>query len=1782
MKKLIFLWSVLSGCLCLVTAGVIPAVSGNVRTTNYSGYLIEADAVRGSTPDTSTIQGSWTLDVTWDGLDTVGANVESTIWLEDDLGNVIPFTLPGGAGAVTEKVEVEQFSLNAGSPAGQKVYSITLTPVGRLKPLRSYSLKAKYRVQPAGGNYGGYVNVPQHNSAPNTALYFHFKNTVSGDPGVNAVTYVNIDSWERRWMVAGSATQDSLRVLVNVFTLRFDDFDVAPVNQAVLSQLTLSLKRVSTGATVWTAPMKQVSLSVPSHGGGTGAAAVPVSVQGLTAFNLQVPAGVLVQGEEYAPVIEVEHSGEAGGVGGDDGVAQFSAQRLLRFSGRVFFGSLETTFDQVTNDPVADLYPNALPLPTSTLAVPAGHGSISSAVGASYGGVPLAVSIEPDGDAVYGDGTLIPVTGAGSVTYNGTVMERSGVALSMTGPRAEVVQVRLPRGMGYSTVAGTRVMKSKITLNDVSLQNDLLPVSALVPGTVYLTLERLPLVFSATGLSFLTSTGKFSFTPTGVAYDSFAELSVLETSGAGGLLNWSPAVPLHAGNDQVFRAAKVSGSDPVEVSTGSDGAAFVHTLKLGFNAGAWWTHFPQHWVVSMSGSATQDSVYEITNDVVDQDSVLKGVNEVLAYYTPDPKPEEGKPDCPYPAPAVGQRFFALSNVEKELQFLADGSLAAAMSAVDNTQPGPPYPGLSSLSWGTFATTPDLFAHGVNFSFGQGVPGRVMLPSHFLPWREASVTGLQMKHRAAAVHLSGRGAGLGGTQVEHPHDSSYQTGAADYAGFNVRRESAGSSLLGYSRLGGGSSVQYALMNESKLYIRPAGVSGRINSADNLAATVNGFHFDFDGMKLAFLDNTVAASRLDGGVAVGDSANPGNPQPCLFNLKFKNLLLWSNGALNTGEVDPNQPDKYLNYWRTTITPLSMDFVQPAPCGGPGGDNYLALGVETVLPALSEQKKLTGVLGFRSNGALITRAEQTEAEYAHTQLDSRLRPPGNIKLKGPGSSSYSVTPVSGIYLNHWSALTANPAEGFACIAGAIDVPFFQNLQAHLHTSASSTPGQNATVKVMSPPEALGPFTVAAFDPGNFGVPAGVGLASYHSHPNYRLTAEKDWLGVIPFEYPLKWNDTQRFFEMLVSDGVTTDLLVLSTKSRVRSLTPSMADIKFKADIGPTNLPSVDAGSLMGEVLNGVTGGIMDAVGVETPAVGSALSALASFEQCLADRADGLVQTAFTDSISRVRSILPVNASAAQFKSALVADLGSSFNLAAVPNAPIQGWKKPVMDKLDAVDSTANGLISVLNNASTLLDVVNAIQDVIGGSEPGAVLPAAVVEKMDYARGGLAALRTSLSSVRSGVNAVGLGGGGALPLAPDWGAIVDATLADLPAEPLSVGDNAVLAQALVQRFASDAGSARLMEHMRIQLSDVRDQLRGSMDAVFSGMNEVLQEGLGSPPSPQSAVGMAEMNFGKIDGYARINGDSLHELKLDVDLNLALGMDIDFDGWLLFRDLQSDTPKGACRMSAGVASELTLGAATEIPFGSSDTPTKLEVEAKFAFDENAAPNGVSGRFGIAGTGVEMGPVTIEQAELGFGFGGGDAYLYGKGAGRSDYADIEAALFVGKACMIYDVLGRVDPMVSELLAEPQVSSLINGGAPTGVFGFYAFGYGSISVNALLGIPPSCMLNLKAGAGIGGFYFARDTGLNPKYQAVVGLRQDFGVSGEILCLADIQARLSLVGALPTSGNDLLDTLTSPTGTVLGKGQAKVDVTVGYSPFDFTLSKTLRMNFAYKPLSFDLDF
>ena len=288
------------------------------------------------------------------------------------------------------------------------------------------------------------------------------------------------------------------------------------------------------------------------------------------------------------------------------------------------------------------------------------------------------------------------------------------------------------------------------------------------------------------------------------------------------------------------------------------------------------------------------------------------------------------------------------------------------------------------------------------------------------------------------------------------------------------------------------------------------------------------------------------------------------------------------------------------------------------------------------------------------------------------------------------------------------------------------------------------------------------------------------------------------------------------------------------------------------------------------------------------------------------------------------------------------------------------------------------------------------------------------------------------------------------------------------------------------------------------------------------------------------------LHGYARINGDALHELRLDGHVDLNVIDKIVFDGWFLLRDVDSDTPAGKCLEAGGAKTEIGMGASTEFQWGVAQ-PVELNLGGKVAIGAGGMPVGLAGDFGIGGD-FDFSAVRVNDLQLGFGFGANQGYLYGRGAGKIKAMDIAAGVFVGRTC---------DGAVIRN-ADPDIGALIDNQAPP-ITGVAIYAEGGMSLMPLIGVPPSCVLDLRVHGGQGFFGFEQGN------QFDVGIKTLQGVSGELLCLVDVRG--DFVTVLKTQGTfeNGSPTFNSLTGSA--RGTLRGEIGVGFLSVDFEKSARL---------------
>jgi hypothetical protein len=339
-----------------------------------------------------------------------------------------------------------------------------------------------------------------------------------------------------------------------------------------------------------------------------------------------------------------------------------------------------------------------------------------------------------------------------------------------------------------------------------------------------------------------------------------------------------------------------------------------------------------------------------------------------------------------------------------------------------------------------------------------------------------------------------------------------------------------------------------------------------------------------------------------------------------------------------------------------------------------------------------------------------------------------------------------------------------------------------------------------------------------------------------------------------------------------------------------------------------------------------------------------------------------------------------------------------------------------------------------------------------------------------------------------------------------------------------------------------------------VDDALRFADNLIASNLDAsgTVLEALGSLADYTAAA--------RLKGYARINGDSLAELRLDGSVRLKIPDEMKFDGWFLVRSLDSTTPNAACLAAGGAAAEVAAGATADFKWAGK--PNVISLGGKVALGPTGSPVGLCGDFGLAKD-IDFQVVRLSNIKFGFGFGANNGYLYARGAGKLKTMDVAAGLFLGQTCDL-GVVANADPDIGGLL--PQVLP----GYSLPVKGAMIYAEGGMSLMPLIGIPPSCVLDVRVSGGQGFFGFAGSSTVNGdgSIPVVAGIKQKLGVSGEVLCLVDVSGEL--VAVLAASGL-VKDGGLSFQG-LNGTARATVRGEVGVSPFSWDFEKSLGLKLA----------
>lgn len=1098
--------------------------------------------------------------------------------------------LDAGNGIIASDV-VEVGAMGAGSSVTESG-SITVGAADRLDPFALYRVKVSVDQQFV--VFGRLVWLEQDSEVEAEGhRYYHFPGTSSGDTAVNVIAELTGVRYSPGpvYILDGSTGRPDLFVPVDFDLYRYDGWGLskAPLTDIEVT-LDWELRRASDDALV---PLEDDSLTftvndVPGWASGSFGVKLPTVTSAFRMLHVD-PVGQLDPiNQEYYVQVGISHR-EVAGVpvvaGNED---RSPDTRVLHFNGTIRFGALSGRIGEFGLEPNVVSAGGLL-----DIFVAEGAGTLDGFPDHHFGGggaSPIRVWLRSDGDAEMTTGaTAVPVDGpdpdVASVAAVG--FERSDMTVTGTGASAKV-EAFLPAGCGFGESTTDAFLERRVSMGRRSLNTSLRPTGTLVhsPGfPLFVHEESKPVWLETDTIEWTVASGEFRFP--GAVPHSIDRPLIEDLEAVVNLLE-SPGLARKRSNDHAWSAVTAVADAVVSAGPGAE-ARLDADFTVG--SGDFEAHFPYGTFIQWTDPGT----ISVHGDLIDPaTSRLRGVLDPRVRYARHCR--DAVDDCGAGEQRTSIRF---SPDGRDLRFTELGGLHA--------------PGLvrsgGALAWG-YLESDSTNVHRMESSF---LWTSFHMAGHFLPEVFDPVTAGRVP---AAIHLAGVDPSDLGT-FEFPGSDAYRVGGGDYPGLNFRAIGDDGGRQMRSRLGGSDSAPYALKSNSKFYVRDSGVSGIQDTnggLDPASGQLFGFDVVLDTFGLGWLSNENVISRTDGSVSV--------PEPAGFTLPFEELRFSCLGAPTTAMPPPAGASGVLDYWNAPFDAFDMAFRTEDPCA-PSADN-LCLVLGAGMEARHVGLPLYGTLGFSSDGQIVTDRCGVTSEFP---LPARFTIEGPRRRGGEVAERYGFTPVRAAYLNHEADDTrpAGPDRvGFWNFAGGLDVAFFEQLAVHMQTGADGGSGPSIIHMTGGWEDASGGsfFDTARFDPGHRGFPDDPGIGDvdeYRASDAHVPHARQRWLGLVDFDYRVRWSSGRRSFHSVAP--VSEEFVVLFAEHRVDYLSAEDLHIRFglEADM---DLPDVSLSNLVFNAVDeglGAAESVVEAVGEEVFA--EIEGGIDGFGDLLADRADALL---------------------------------------------------------------------------------------------------------------------------------------------------------------------------------------------------------------------------------------------------------------------------------------------------------------------------------------------------------------------------------------------------------------------------------------------------------------------------------------------------------------------------------------------------------------------------------
>ena len=1479
-----------------------------------------------------------------------------------------------------------------------------------------------------------------------------------GDGSQHLLASMDGADYTRLWAIKTSPTTNTFPIPARATIRRFHDFGDVPPPITIASTLSASLTDNAAQIASLNVPAESaVTFALPSENAN---APATNSVTNLAATLNVNPVQLSSASSTYSATVSLSHTENNGPVLAD-GAVTLPLVRLLDFNGTLLFGSTETRFGSVANNPSPGLIGGGAV--GSSLLINNNSGYLVTKPAYHFGNGLNSVNVN-----LFDDGHAIVTAGSLSVTgpvpdrevLHGITFDRVGLTISpANGTRANVI-LRYP--LGFSTRLGgtsNRLTSAIVNFPNTLLDDFLIPQAATmtVTGPIYGIEETKPFWIQSPSLDWSLASGQLILNPPlTLAYVRQREDDALNTSRP---TLTDPSAANRVSNDRYYHnITTATGSAVVRGDT--NGAALL-SIDAGLGVTELRPHFP--YINENTGghiSVTGGRLL-LTNDLIDEAASYVQIS--------GPIPISYARDCADKScsglAVIGNTTLPFTTDTGALRFTRDGGLLGNGSVLPQ-----------NLTWGylggsDFAQrTSDVQAGGFH------MPGTFLRPDQ---------STLASEYRPAVILYSGFGNPTNASYLERPDQLAYRAGLADYAGLNFRAPAQGHSILANKPSG-----WYPLVPQAKYYARFSGISGIHQAATFPSAmTLYGYAFTFTRYALSYRDSENIKSLTDGAISF-------QAQPSGFVQEFKGMKFLCRGGLDSADIPADLPPKHLNYWNTDFSPLTLQFrsqKNSTACNDLA--RKLVLGVEAKLPFIPQA--LHAALGFQPDGNLVTAADNIEG------CDSRFPVPAELSLQGPGGSHYRISTASDGYFNNW-AYADRPAAGFYNIAGKMDVFFFEDLKVHLHVTPTSPTAAN--IAVVGGWRALdkegkdlgwsvGPdnfFTKAKFDPTHRGFPFGVPIGDYRDSASevYHPRAQKDWIEVAKFDYPVVWNKGLRQFSSFEDSKVV--LPVIDVSSRLKQLTPGKADIDFSQDLD-LKLPRIKALDFVNDALDEVSGPINSLSNAVSQALGGAIDStgltrgLHGLQHTLRDQMDDFLRPVLVPALDPVVDrMLPLLAN--QLSTDAPNFLKNVSNIVANGTVDLKGSIRQINGNAGTPGSVVGQISKTLTDVDDTVDLLLRIVEKDGSGNRHAVrtLLQKIAEDQGPALGiaggiaddtangllgdlepTLAQLETDLRNIRSefakikgqvtaasGDFNLALSSVAGNPASLDqYQKLAIAGLTNLFRSVITpAGDyftanpnaaKAAIRERLIVTFFASTMPAKYQETFKQFLYDDDALLNTFLETLFQQINQSIRNAISS-----QLAGATDGNFmgmkgpgsfsqslaaAKIRGAPTFNGDALRKIRLDADVQLNLGDQIHFTAYMQITELDSQSTPIECIPAGGPAAEVVIGA-RDVPlewFGLSPIPPDkltLSVEARWTL-QGGSVIGIGGLFDVKGK-VGLKGCSINEIGATLAIGEIENFFGAKAAGTVTIlgipVDITAGIFVGHACSLEPLI-FIDPEAPKVL-----------------------------------------------------------------------------------------------------------------------------------------------------------